>query len=127
MLRIFSMIAAAGLAVAIAVPAGPARADGDMEEGKKVFRKCMVCHDTAPGKHKLGPSLAGVFGRKAATAAGFRFSPALQKSGLVWDDKTLHAYLENPNRAVPGGRMAFAGLRSEKERADVIAYLKTLK
>jgi cytochrome c len=107
--------------------ASPAHAEGDAAAGKTVFKKCGFCHDIRPGKVKNGPSLHGVVGRKAGTAPGYRFSPAMQKAGLTWTDANLHKYLENPRKMVRGTRMAFAGLRSQKERDDVIAYLKTLK
>ena len=104
-----------------------ARAAGDAKEGKKAFGKCAICHDIRAGKHKIGPSLHGVVGRKAAGATGYRFSPAMQKSSLTWNDENLHKYLENPRKVIPGTRMAFAGVRGKKERDDLIAYLKTLK
>jgi cytochrome c2 len=104
-----------------------ARAAGNAKEGEKAFRKCAICHDIRPGKSKIGPSLFGVAGRKAGGAPGYRYSPATQKSGLVWTDENLDKYLENPRKLISGTRMAFAGVRSKKERDDIIAYLKTLK
>ena len=104
-----------------------ARAYGNIKEGEKAFRKCAICHDIRPGKHKIGPSLHGVFGRKSAAAAGYRYSPAMQKAGITCDDAALHKYLENPRKLVPGTRMAFAGVRSQKERDDLVAFLKSLK
>jgi cytochrome c len=104
-----------------------AQAAGDAKAGKNVFRKCAICHDIRPGKKKIGPSLHGVVGSKSATAKGYRFSPALKKANLTWDAATLSKYLENPRKMVKGTRMAFAGLRSKKDRDNVIAYLKTLK
>jgi cytochrome c len=118
---------AAALAVGVVASAGGALADGDAAKGKQVFKKCAICHDVRAGKHKIGPSLHAVFGTKAGDVKGFRFSPAMKKSGLTWDEKTLDKYLENPRKMVKGTRMVFAGLRSKKEREDVIAYLKTLK
>lgn len=118
---------AALLCAVAAAAAQPARAQGDAAQGKKVFRKCAVCHDTRPGKTKIGPSLFGVIGRKSGTLPGYRFSSAMQKSNIVWNKDTLDRYLENPRKVVRGTRMAFAGLRSKQERDDVIAYLETLK
>lgn len=115
------------LSAAIVMAAAPAFAAGDVAAGKKVFRKCAVCHDTRPGKHKIGPSLFGVVGRKSGTVKGYRFSPAMKSANIVWTDENLHKYLENPRKMVKGTRMAFVGLRTKKERDDVIAYLKTLK
>ncbi|MFT5540686.1 MAG: cytochrome c [Alphaproteobacteria bacterium] len=116
--------------LAITMIAGPAsitQAAGDAKAGKNVFRKCAICHDVKPGKNKIGPSLHGVVGHKSAQASGYRFSPAMKKAGLTWDAATLDKYLENPRKMVQGTRMAFAGLRSKKDRDNVIAYLKTLK
>jgi cytochrome c2 len=120
------IITAAATLVALSL-GGQARAAGDVTDGKKAFGKCAICHDIRAGKHKIGPSLHGVVGQKAASAKGYRYSPAMQKVGLTWNDETLHKYLENPRKVVPGTRMAFAGVRSKKERDDLIAYLKTLK
>ncbi len=118
----------AAVAAAMALGAGnSALAAGDAKAGETVFKKCAVCHDTKAGKHKIGPSLAGVAGSKAGSAKGYRFSPATMKSGITWTDDNLDKYLENPRKLINGTRMAFAGLRSKKERDDVIAFLKTLK
>lgn len=112
-----------GLAVAF-VPAASA-ADGDATAGKKVFRKCQACHTLEEGKHRQGPSLHGVIGRKAGTADGFkRYSDAMKSYDTVWDEASISAYLENPKQAVPGNKMIFVGLKKEEDRADVIAYIK---
>jgi cytochrome c len=109
---------------ASAAPAGPAPA-GDAARGAAVFGQCAACHAVEPGRHLTGPSLAGVWGRKAGTTEGFtRYSDALKQSGLVWDDKTLDAWLRDPQRIVPGTSMTFPGLPNARQRADVIAYLK---
>ncbi len=122
----FGLMAAA-LAVGMMISGGPALAAGDAAKGKKVYRKCVACHTVKPGKHRIGPSLFGVFGRKAGTAKKFRFSKAMKKSGLTWDDAALDKYLKKPRKAIKGTRMIFPGLRSKKDRDNVIAYLKTLK
>jgi cytochrome c len=112
----------------LSVLAAPAHAEGDPEAGKSAFAKCTACHTTEAGQHRpTGPSLSGVVGREAGTAEGFRYSPAMQKSGVVWDEETLDKYLADPRGFIRGNRMAFPGLRDAKERADVIAYLKTLE
>ena len=94
--------------------------------GKTTFAQCSVCHST-DGANGVGPSLKGVVGRKAGEFAGFRFSRALKASGLVWDEKSLDLYLTDPQKAVPGNVMPFAGLTDPKLRAALIAYLVTLK
>lgn len=104
-----------------------AQTAGDAEKGKSVFRQCTVCHSAKPGENRVGPSLAGVVGRKAGEAPAFNYSKAVKDSGLVWDEKTLSEYLEHPQKTIKGTRMAFPGLKNPKDRADVIAYLKTLK
>lgn len=118
---------AAALATSVMVSGGGAFAAGDAAKGKKVYKKCAICHAIKKGKNKIGPSLFGVAGRKAATAKGFRFSPAMKKSKLTWNDANLDKYLKNPRKAVKGTRMVFAGVRSKKDRENLIAYLKTLK
>jgi cytochrome c len=104
-----------------------ARADGDADAGKEVFKKCAVCHSPQAGQNKVGPSLAGVVGRKAGSVPNYSYSTANKESGLTWDEPTLTKYLENPREFVKGTKMVFPGLKTEKERQDVIAYLKTLQ
>ncbi len=123
---------ALGLAIAVALAGGPAfAAAGDSVKGEKVFKKCKACHSAKPGKHKVGPSLAGVFGRKAGTAAGYKKYKGLKGADWTWDEALLDEYLENPKkfvkkRGAKGTSMAFK-LKKAGPRADVIAYLKTLK
>jgi cytochrome c len=117
---------AAGAIMAAVLAAGSASAQ-DAAKGVQVFRQCGVCHATEPGVTKLGPSMAGVVGRKAGTEPGFAYSDAMKAYGKVWDKDALDAYLTNPAAAVPNGKMVFAGLKDATQRADVIAYLETLK
>jgi cytochrome c len=99
-----------------------ARAD---EPGEAVFkRNCSICHSVEPGKNKIGPSLAGVVGRKAGSVPGYSYSDANKKSGLTWDEATLDKYLTDPRAVVPGTKMLFAGLKNPADRKAVIAYLK---
>ncbi len=100
----------------------------DSAKGKLVFLECQGCHAAAPGGPVLvGPNLAGVVGRKAGSLAGYQYSAALKASGLVWNDTNLERWLTDPSGLVPGTKMAFAGIDSAVLRADVIAYLGTLK
>src|SRR5262249_5074794 len=96
--------------------------DGDAAAGRLVFRKCQACHSLEPGKNLLGPSLAGIIGRKAGSEAGYDYSSAMTQSGIVWDAKTLDAYLADP-KTIPGNKMPFPGLRTDHDRKDVIAFL----
>jgi cytochrome c len=107
--------------------ASAARAEGDPNAGKEVFKKCAVCHSTVEGQNKVGPSLHGVVGRKAGSVPNYSYSSANKESGLTWDEATLDKYLENPREVVKGTKMVFPGLKTEKDRQDVIAYLKTLQ
>ena len=106
-----------------------AMAAGDAVKGKRVFAKCRACHKTVEGKHGVGPSLYGVVDRAIATAEGFKkYSKAMKAygEGQVWSEELLDAYLENPKGVVKGTRMAFAGLKKPDQRADVIAYLRSV-
>jgi cytochrome c len=106
---------------------GAVQAAADIERGAQAARGCMACHSFAPGRHMTGPSLAGVWGRKAGAAEGFgRYSDALKKSGIVWDEKHLDAWLTNPQALVPGNTMVFPGIPDAKMRADVLAYLEAV-
>ena len=82
-----------------------------------------MCHSLEPGKNILGPSLAGIIGRKAGAEPGYSYSPAMKQENIVWDTNTLDRYLADPQKMVPGNKMPFPGLKTEQDRADVIAYL----
>ena len=117
------VFAALASAVLFAVPA---HAEGDAAAGQKVFNQCKACHDIEKGVNKVGPTLKGVVGRKAASVADYKYSPAMVKKGeegVVWDEATLTAYLPNPKAYVPGTKMAFGGLKKPDDVANVIAYL----
>ncbi len=92
-----------------------------------VFAQCASCHAVKPGQNGIGPSLAGVFGRKAGTGPGFEYSPALKGSGLTWDQAGLDKWLTNPMGTVPGTRMTYAGQPDAAKRHELIDYIKTLK
>jgi cytochrome c len=100
-------------------------AAGDAQRGARIFSSCAACHTLEPERHLTGPSLHGVWGRKAADQATYRrYSDALKRSGLAWSEKALDAWLRNPDKLVPGNTMQFPGLPDEQARADVIAFLK---
>ncbi len=96
----------------------------DAAKGKKVFNKCKACHSLQAGKKKIGPDLAKLFGRKAGTVKGFRYSKGMKKSGITWDDKSLDAYLTKPRKFVKGTKMSFPGLKKKADRDNLIAFLK---
>lgn len=117
----------ATLLLPLATLVSPALAQGvpDAAMGKRVFMRCMACHNVAPGAaNKIGPNLFGIAGKKAAAMPGFKYSAALQKSNLKWDDATLDKWLARPVGLVPGTSMVFAGLPKPEDRKAVIAYLK---
>jgi len=95
------------------------------DAGADAFRKCMACHQVgAKARNGVGPVLNGTIGRLAGTHPGYSYSAAMRNSGIIWDERTLTRYLRAPREVVPGTRMAFAGLKDDRELADVIAYLK---
>ena len=112
------------LATAVFMAASGAMAGGDAKKGKRVFNKCKPCHVIDKATNRIGPHLVGLFGRKAGTVKGYKYSAAMAKSGIVWNEKTIDAYVSNPRKLVPGNKMAFPGLKKEDEREDLIAYLK---
>ena len=98
---------------------------GDAAAGEKVFAHCAPCHSNKPGENKFGPSLAGVIGRKSGTEPGYNYSSAMKEANVIWDEKSLDEYLQGPGKFVRGTRMVYF-VPNEKDRQDVIAYLKTL-
>ena len=117
-----------GPIAALLVLTAAARADGDSMRGEQRFTDCAACHAPQPGVANVGPSLQGVFGRKAGTLADFRYSPALKRSGITWTPESLDTFLADPQKAVPNNRMPYAGMPDAADRADLIAFLlKTAK
>jgi cytochrome c len=127
------LAAIAALAVASGTESGPggqARTKAvaeaaDAVHGKQVFAACAACHSDKPDA--IGPSLRGVYGRKSGSLEDFRYSNAMMRANLTWNDDNLRAYIKDPQAKVPGNRMPFGGLQDEKDVDDVIAYLKTYR
>ena len=124
------MVRAGTAALLVATMLVPALAvDASVENGEEVFKKCRACHDVGPdARNKVGPLLNNLFGRKAGTIEGFSYSDANRKAGengWVWNEDKMLGYLQNPREAMPGNKMAFAGLSDEQDREDLIADLKT--
>jgi cytochrome c len=97
----------------------------DIEKGQQAFSACAPCH--APNPNGVGPKLSGVLNRPAGTVEGFHYSRAMKNSKVVWDEKSLDAYLNDPQKFVPGNLMPFSGIADSQKRSDLIAYLGTLK
>lgn len=112
--------------LAIALLASGQATAGDIKAGEKVFKKCKACHYVDKEKNKTGPHLVNIIDRPAAAIEGYKYSKAMKKSGLVWDEPTLTAYLRAPKKYVKGTKMAFAGLKKDADIENVIAYLKSL-
>ncbi len=126
---------ALALSMGFAVASAPVWAEGDVKRGKKVFNKCKACHKLAAGKRGVGPSLNGMFGRKAASVEKFKYSKDMKaagEKGLVWTDETFLAYMAKTKKFIgkqigkkkAKTRMAFNGLKKEKDRVNLLAYLK---
>ena len=115
------------LVAGVAGSPGQARA-ADAEGGERIFKaQCGACHAVEAGRNRIGPSMFGIVGRPSGTVEGFRYSAANKNAGLTWDTATLDRYLINPRETIPGTSMTYAGLRNEAQRADMVAYLGTLK
>ena len=116
------MMAAVVTSVAVSTPSLAA----DIKAGEKVFKKCKACHVVDAEKNKTGPHLVNIMGRKAGTLESYtKYSKAMVAADVIWDETTLDAYLEKPKKYIKGTKRAFAGLRKEKDRVNVIAYLKS--
>jgi len=114
------------LAAALVAQTASAQAAGDVIKGKSAFAICAMCHSDLPGKNGIGPSLFGVVGRDAGSAPGFKYSAAMKAAGK-WTPERLDAFIAAPKAVVPGTAMPFGGLKDAAKRADIVAYLSTLK
>ncbi|MGI9506655.1 MAG: c-type cytochrome [Geminicoccaceae bacterium] len=110
--------------ITLALASNAAVADGDVEKGEKVFKKCKTCHFVDKEKNKVGPHLVGIMGRAAGAVDGFKYSDAMKESGITWDEESIAAYVADPKGFIKGNKMAFPGLKKEDQIADVIAYIK---
>src|SRR5262249_15903858 len=100
-------------------------AEGNAASGQRVFGACAACHSLRPDQNMTGPSLAGIWNRKAGSSASFsRYSPAMKSANVEWNDKTLDEWIADPQHVIPGNQMTFAGIKDAKQRADLIAFLK---
>ena len=112
------------LGLGVAIASVTARADGDAARGDKRFEECAACHSVERGVNNVGPSLAGIFARKAGELPDFRYSPAMKRSGIAWSPQTLDSFVGDPQKLVPANRMPYAGMADAGARADLIAYLR---
>lgn len=117
------------LLAAMMAVAGTVHGEGNAKRGAEVFiEECGVCHSSIPGKNKVGPTLSGINGRIAGSVPDFAgYSGAMKESGIMWTSEKLDLYIAAPKKVVPGNKMAYDGLADAGARADVIAYLLTLK
>src|ERR1700744_4228472 len=100
----------------------------DPAAGEKIFKaQCGICHAVVAGQNRVGPTLFGVVGRPAGSVPGFNYTADHKKLGISWDAATLDKYLANPHAMVPDTSMAYAGLKDDAKRADLVAYLETLR
>jgi cytochrome c len=104
--------------------AAGAHADGDAARGKQLFEECVACHSLERGAQSVGPSLNGVFGRRAGELADYRYSPAMKRSGITWSAQTLDVFIADPQKEIKGNRMPFSGMPDERARADLLEYLR---
>src|SRR5271154_7119668 len=115
------------VAVLLSLPAASSAAAADIEAGKTTFKKCALCHTNEPGKNKVGPSLFGIVGRTSASLENYNYSDAMKNFKHTWKPETLDIYLTDPRAEVAGTKMIFPGIKDKTERANLIAYLETLK
>jgi cytochrome c len=124
MLNCTPFVLAAVVAAVIAIGARAETPPGDAAQGARLFRACAAYHSLAPGRNMTGPSLAGIWGRKAGSLESFtRYSPALTASTIVWGEQSLDKWLKSPADFIPNNSMTFAGIADARMRADLIAYL----
>jgi cytochrome c len=114
-------------AEALAAPApASAPAQAQVDAGRRLFARCSNCHEVGAGaRNGFGPQLNGIVGRKAGSAPAYAYSPALKKAGFVWNEQNLVAFIRDSEKVVPGNKMRFLSFMSEKQAAEIVAYLRT--
>jgi len=118
-----TLIAATALLLGAQALAAPTQAQVD--SGRRLFARCAGCHDIGPGaRNGFGPQLNAVVGRKAGSVTGYAYSPALKGSSLVWNERNLVAFIRDSEKVVPGNKMRFFSFMSEKQAAEIVAYLR---
>ena len=123
----FTNIISLCVAGVVFITGSVAMAAGDIARGKKIAKKCIACHTLEKGgKTKLGPNLFGVFGSPVASVKGYKYSKAMAASGIIWNEVAFTEFLTKPKKFVKGTKMSFAGLKNAKQRADLVAYFKSL-
>lgn len=128
-MRVFLRNVLISMTTFLAAAAGASAQDGNAADGEKLFKKCLVCHTENAPKSQRGPSLAGVFGRKAATGEDYPYSDAMRAAGaagLVWNEKELEAFIKSPQTRVKGSWMTFSGVTRQQDIKDIAAYLKQI-
>jgi cytochrome c len=123
MVGVLSHAARAAVLIAPLVLVAAQASAQDAKHGEALFAECRACHSMEPGVNNVGPTLAGLIGRKAAAVDDFRYSPAMKRSGITWNRQTLDEFISDPQKLVPATRMPYSGLIDAKDRADLIAYI----
>ena len=116
-------LAVGSLVLGFALIASEGTRAADVDNGRKLFDQCAACHSLGEPGDFEGPLLKGVFGRKAGSLEDYRYSAAMKRSGVTWDEASLDRYITDPQAFIPGNRMAFAGIADTSLRDDLIAYL----
>lgn len=125
--NVFSTTASIVLTSMLVLNASSALAGGDVATGKKLAKKCKACHTLKEGgKHRLGPNLYGILNKPAGKAEGYKYSKAMKSTDIVWDDHTFTDFVTKPKKVLKGTKMSFKGFKKASQRADLLAYFKTL-
>lgn len=126
-MRLHRTVAFIALSIVLRPTSGLAAEPGNPDAGQRLYRFCVACHSLEPGRHMTGPSLAKIWQRKAGTVKGFtRYSGALKMADIVWDARSLDAWLANPRAFIPGNLMRFRGIRDSAQRRDLIAFMREI-